>query len=282
MAFDSQGGANALGAIQDAIGMYMGLREKKYDRDRQAQSDARADRALSIQEDAAKSDIDASQRRSVEFLVSNFGGQQASPEDAAQARKLGYGSSLEERPAGLPSSRPALPINYGLGEQQSEGMASPINTIAQRMAGTPGGTYFKMPESEKSRIAAYNAQTHAYEGEANRGNRLEVANIGAGVARDRIALQKQIAGAVQALTARGQDMGSLNQQRGLMQRAEEFGALLDDRTYDNYINMLRSNPLMAFQMMQQGGVTQPPNLQIQPQPFSGGAGVGGSDWEVMR
>jgi hypothetical protein len=281
---NAQGGADALGAIREAIRMYMGMREDRMDRDRMALSDARADRALTLQEQNAAEDMRAGQRRSVEFLVQNFGGQQADPADAARARELGYGSTLEEKPATLPFRTASVPFTHGLGEQPQAGMPSPMNTIAQRMDGQQAGTYWKQPESERSRVAALNAQTRMYEGAANRNTRLEVAGMQTASAEKRAQLAAALGRARIDAQRYATDIASRDRIAGLLQRGEQFSALLGDRDIDNAISRYRAlGPLAFLEALQGGGGADPLPIQpIQPQQPAPPPMGGGGNWEVLQ
>lgn len=268
---NAQGGADALGAVREAIRMYMGMRDDRMERDRQALSDERADRVLNMQEEAAKEDMRQGERRSMEYLITNFGGQLAAPAEVERGQKLGYGSAFEPEMT-LPSR------NMGQAD-----IPSPMQTISQYTASQPTGQMrFKMPETEKSRVAYYNAATRASEGNANRQTRLEVANIGQTGANKRAELAAALGRARIELSRYATDVASRDRISRMIQQAEQFSTLLDDRNIDNAIARYRAlGPLALIQGLQGDG----PALNVpQIQPPGGGSPAGfggGSDWEMI-
>jgi hypothetical protein len=276
-------GANALAAVREAIGMYMGMRSDRMERERRDEADSRAARQLALQEQSHKLEQDqfeeqklARERTQLQYLVSNFGGERIAPETSARFRQAGMGDALAPQQT-IPARTHAMPV---------PGADSPMQTIAQRMPSVPtGDDIIKQPESERMRIAYYNAAARAAEGDANRASREGIAANQVSLGDRRIRTQQAIAQASLAMRKYGIDMGTMDRQRDLMLRAEQFSALLNDRDYDNFIASIRANPLAILQLSQGGGIPAPPPTYFEPPGIgAGGGGAAGtptSDWEIV-
>jgi len=117
MAQGYSGVGGGLNAIQDAIGMYFGLREKKFDRQRQERQDSRADRALALQEENAKLDAEqfhegqlGNRRRLLANMAVDFEGKPIGDDTANAYREAGMGEYVGPETINLapPKLTPAI------------------------------------------------------------------------------------------------------------------------------------------------------------------------------
>lgn len=264
----SQGGG-ALRAVQDAIQMYMGLRQDKYDRGREQEADSRAGRQLALAEQRAQLEQDETQRaadeKQIQFQVTNYGGSPVEEADASMWRKRGYGSALETEQT-LPAhtlQMPTSPTGGSGGQMASQQMPSQDS----------GRTLIRQPESEKMRIAYYQALTRGQEGDKNRASREGIARGQMETARARIEAQLRMADASLVMRQYGIDVNDATRRAQLAEllawREVQTGNMNTD-------NMFSGGPLGMMRFMGPDGlqIPNPQPLYYNPQrPPAGGAGV---------
>lgn len=276
--------AGGLDAIRDAIGFYMDLRQQKYDRDRMAQSDARADRQLRMQEENALADNrraeDESFRQKVQFQATNFGGSVLPESDANQWRDKGYGAMLEPEMT-LPSQNPAAPAGPAprLGRDGFPlDIPSPMNTIASRSDAAPTGrTRIGVGESERGRIAYYNAATRSQDQALNRASREAISNNTLALRKQQIEGMLSNQQVANSLRRYGIDTADVTRRQQLAELMAWRSASVDNMSWDN---MFAGGPMALMRFMTPEGLQMPQNqpLQYNPQPPLTG---GGSDWEIV-
>lgn len=273
LAVGGGGGGSAvgtgLGAISRAIEMYLKMQQqdeenaiarKKVEIDEQ-QADALGKYYQAQGENFERLNTD-SERKGLQALFDNYGGQRATPETVTQAQKLGMTQGLD--PEMTPASRSM--IGYA-------GMPGPDQSVAnagggmqpQAVAPQSTGNYNIVPtEPTKYRVAleqatAAGARNAATIAGANSRNDANIAS------RERVA-QARIGNAVNNTALRlqmqkyGIDIADRRNQALLQAAFMRDAAQTDDRTFDNMLNIF-DNPMGLLGLMQGGSKlpTPPPN-----------------------
>ena len=214
-----------LDAVKDAIGFYMELRQQKEQDRRLRESDSRAQRQLDLAVDREAREREDrtfdNERAASQFMATNYGGAPADQATVDQFKRSGLGGAIEDH--GLPSRSLSMPVQP---VAPSEGMASPLRTIAQN---DPGGTHIRTPQSERMTLAYYNANAaaqrnnatiagRASEGAANRSVRLAAIRSALNTTQMRLAMQKY-----------GYDLNDATRRAAL-----ERQLVFDDNTFANW------------------------------------------------
>jgi len=278
MGMNAQAGADALGAVREAIQMYMGLRQQRIDNQSRDTANSRAAKQLELQEQAAE--LDANQFRETQVknerdmlldVIDRFGGQET--QQGARFRTAGLGDAVEAVP-GL--SARTLPTSV----QPTGGPDTNVQTLERYSTGPDTGRErIRTPESEKARIAYWTAAQRASEGALNRGTRVEVANIGAD-SRERVAAaNRAVDNASLALRRYGIDVASMDRQRILARLTGNDTANMDAKQYQLFLNSLEADPLSFLRFMQ-NDTQVPPPPSLRPSNPGIGAGGGAGEWEI--
>lgn len=268
-----------LDAIRDAIGMYFGLRQQKFDRQRQAGADARAEEELQLQRAAgqrAQQTTDATllnnKQKFLGNMAENYGGQ-VIPRDQGDAfRSAGMGMAVEPQ---MTLGARRLPGAAGIPGVQS-------NTMTEHAPQTETGSDVIRPTaSERLRIGLQRDLTTQREGALNRASRsaLEQMRITQRGADNRV--RQIIASNANALQRYGINVRNESDARRIASQVAYNSALLEDREFDNKVG----NGLAGIlSLLNGGGPPQAPDLGM-PNYFAPGGGSSGAapsalgDWE---
>lgn len=283
MPVNYRAGAGALDAVKDAISFYMDLRQQKYDRDRQKNSDSRADRQLNIAEERANLDrqdkIDDNERASSQFMITNFGGAPLDAEGAGRLRKQGYGSAIEDDMS-LPSRNPSMPVNpvpafdqTGPQQMTPRGITQPMQTLERYSPSAPtGGQHIRIPESEKSRIAYYQAAERSTNDAANRASREKISDASLAVRRAQIRASLSNAQTAAAASRYGVDVRDATQRQALEEAILRNSAQIGNMDWDN---MMAGGPLAIMRFMSPDGGLQLPQYTPLAPGHDAGPAAGG-------
>ena len=276
-----------LDAVKDAIGFYMELRQQKEQDRRLRESDSRAQRTLDLAIDREAREREDrtfdNERAASQFMATNYGGSPADQATVDQFKRSGLGGAIEDH--GLPSRSLSMPVQP---VAPSEGMASPLRTIAQN---DPGGAHIRMPESERARIAYYQTAVRTAEGAANRGSREGIAAANRSVRLAAIRASINNAAAARELQRYGIDVRDATSRAALEERMVNDENLWADRDIDNQAAggvvgaILRSmqNGMMPPVGRLPGRPTyyDPPPMAAPPQAPAAGGGSGRYDIERL-
>lgn len=262
----------ALGSgIKDAVELWYRMKQDRFDRERQAQADSRAQAQLDMtrnQYEANTRRLDLGEdREGAQFLINNFSGQKVDDGGSDLIRRAGYGSALEPEMTLGGKRMPA----YFDPQAPAQGFTEPIPQSET------GNEIIKPTQSEKMRIelAKANAAQSRLTQTLNSREGIEQAKLVQ--RRDDMRMRQAIATNAQHLQRYGIDVRSADAQRAIAHQIALASSLMDDRTFDNQVSAMEANPLAIIQMLQGGGAGMPqaPQLQYQPpywQPPVGGQG----------
>lgn len=253
----AQAGADALGAIREAINMFMELRSEKAERERRDLAESRAGKALALQEEQhnleqqqVQFQEDERQRKQLEFMFQNFGGQRADQPTVQRGQRLGYGAGFEPE-----MTLPGRSLAMSTAPAGGEGPVMPGGAMPTQATGE---MLFKMPESEKSRIAYYNAAARASENQLTRDqrDRIETQRNATRLAQIRSAMNNT---AMMAAAMRyGTDVRDATQRMALENTILRNTAAMDDAAFDNLFNGGNILNILRFATPQGLQLPQPP------------------------
>ena len=218
-----------LDAVKDAIGFYMELRQQKEQDRRLRESDSRAQRQLDLAVDREAREREDrtfdNERAASQFMATNYGGAPADQATVDQFKRSGLGGAIEDH--GLPSRSLSMPVQP---VAPSEGMASPLRTIAQN---DPGGAHIRTPQSERMTLAYYNANAAAQRNNATIAGRASegAANRSVRLAAIRASLNN--AAAARELQKYGIDVRDATSRATLEERLVNNENIWADRDIDN-------------------------------------------------
>lgn len=274
MGLNAAQGAGIFGAIKDAIGSYMGLRQQKFDNNRQLGADARSAQQLQLQQDQlnqvianqgqnAKLAQESAERDALQFVLQNFGGSGASEETFQKAQTLGMGDAIEKSP--LATS----PTNHFAGVVSPGGRPA----LNAEFSGFQPETPYQIKENPNNRINQLLLQNrlNMERDSANNAARMDRA--------DRAARASQIRAEIMARAQ--QYRGDASQDMAIWNTMVQMAETLADQpkeVMEANLARLRAMPLpILFQMLQSGDAQIPPPLTTQPPnyplpPVTGGTG----------
>ena len=282
-----------LGAIQDAINMYFGLRQQKLTNQRQLGADQRAQEALGMQREGLNLDQAqfketqlTNKRKMLGDLAETYPGARIPRQEGDTFREAGMGAAVS--PDMTLPSRQTTGMATGLGQDTS---LSPMSVPSP--AADTGQDVINPTQSEKYRIAYLNAVSRANEGNLNRASAMARTEMTVKQRESDSRLRKQIADAgndirLRALTLQRYGI-DLRQELGQRQLAALIANRSSNLLEDQWETQMRAGGglggLLMLMDQDGGGMPAPPTFPSAPPAYFTpptanpglvpGAGVGG-------
>ena len=286
--------SGGLDAVRDAIAFYMDLRGQKQQREREVESDSRADRQLRMLEDRERTNREDkttdNERAALQFMMTNHGGASIGQPDVDRMRKYGYGGAVEEEMT-LPSRTIGMDVTSAPPAYQQTGDAqmtpqmpadvpSPMQTIEQYSPAQGTGSYhIRQPESEKSQIAYYQAQAAAVRNNATIDSREREGAANRAVRQAAIRASLTNAASARELQRYGIDVRDASTRMMIEQRVLDGMNSADNMAFDN---LMAGGPMALLRFLGADGIklpTPPQPHMPAAAPYAGGSAD--SDWEPI-